>query len=252
MYPTSTPPPTPAPSIDPNAAGSGNDQYAALKSAVTGATQLGSPTSPLGNFPELAKLYSSSFQLPLSNAATAAQANNTALTVKNQQDQAAAKQQEQQNMIDPSKYKQVPNPDGGYDFLAPNGQKVSAYDYARITGKPLDTILKQSQNPIDVSFNQDYKNLQDYINNKVTSSKDPNSDAAKQAQAVEAEVKQNFGINLAKMPIQNVIQAFQSAYPTVFSGQPNQGAGVKTGQTFIPTQSFAKNNALQSGGGIGS
>lgn len=243
--------PTITPTPDPTGAPTGSDQYATLKAAVQGATQLGSPTSPLGSFPELAKLYSSAFQLPLSNAGTAVQANNTALTVKNAQDQATFKQQMDQDMTDPSKYKQVPAPDGGYNFLAPNGQQISAYDYARVTGKDLGTILKQSQNPIDLGFEQDYKNLQDYINNKINSSKDPNSDAAKQASAVESEVKSNYGIDLAKMPIQDVIAAFQKAYPTVFSGQPNQGAGVSTGQTFIPTQSYATNNALTSGGGIG-
>lgn len=247
------PPITPAP--DPSGAPSGGDQYATLKAAVNGATQLGSPTSPLGDFPELAKLYSSAFQLPLSQAGTAVQANNTALTVKNNENQAAFKKQIEQDMIDPSKYKQVANPDGGFDFLAPNGQKISAYDYARITGKDLGTILKSSQNPIDVGFQQDYKNLQDYINNKINSSRDPNSDAAKQVKAVEDKVSQEFGLDLAKMPIKDVIQAFQQAYPTVFAGGGFQGpntAGVKAGSTFLPTQDFAKNNALASGGGIGS
>lgn len=242
MQPTITPTP------DPTGAPTGGDNFSTLKAAVTGATQLGSPSSPLGSFPELAKMYSSAFQLPLSNAATAVGANNTALTVKNAQNQADFKQKLEQDMIDPAKYKQIPIEDGGFDFVAPNGQKISAYDYARITGKDLGSILKQSQNPIDIGFQQDYKNLQDYINNKVNSHND--SGAADKAKAVEDQVKQQFGIDLAKLPTQDVITAFQKAYPTVFRsggfGGANTG-GVPSGQTFIPGQ----NATPPTGGGSG-
>lgn len=240
--------------MDPTQAPSGGDQYAALKSAVLGATQQGSPDSPLGSFPELAKLYSSSFQLPLAQAGTAVQSNNTALTVKAQQDAAKLKQQQQQDMLDPAKYKQIPAADGGYNFVAPNGQTISAYDYAKITGKDLGSILKGSENPIDTGFQQDYKNLQDYINNKVNSRNDPNSDAAKQAKAIEDKVSQQYGLDLNKMPIEDVISAFKQAYPTVFQGGGFQGpgsAGVQSGQTFLPTQDFASKNSLQVGNGIG-
>jgi hypothetical protein len=159
---------------------------------------------------------------------------------------ADAKVQQEKDMLDPSKYQRVPAQDGGYNFIAPNGQPISANDYSRITGQSLDKVLANSQNPIDTSFQQDYKNLQSYINGKIASKGDPNSAGAKQAKAIEDKVQQQYGIDLHKANIQDVMNAFQAAYPTVFGGA---GRGVPTGQTFIPSQAFGKANVSTGTGG---
>lgn len=212
------------------------DNYDALKSAVLGATQQGAPTSPLGSFPELAKLYGSSFQLPLSSGATKAQAGQTDITVGNQQ---AAQQAQQQmaaqqlkNLQDPSKYQQIKAQDGGFKFYDPTGKEISAYDYANVTGKNPSDLLKNSENTIDKSYLQDYKNLQDYINAKIASKNDPT--AADKAAAIEGQVKSQYGIDLGRMQIQDVIGSFKQAYPTVY-GSTN--TGVPAGQTLIPSAS---------------
>lgn len=220
------------------------DQYAALKSAVQGSTQLGSPTSPLGNFPELAKLYSSSFQLPLSNAATAVQSNNTALTVKNQQDQQAAAQKQQQDMLDPSKYQRIPAQDGGWNFIAPNGQSISAYDYARVTGKSLTDVLANSSNPIDSGFTQDYNNLQKLLNDVRASGNDTKAKAAV-ANAIAAQP----ALKKYQNDIPGLIQAFQQHYPTVFGG--NVSGNQPVNKTFVPQENTKASLGLGAGGSIG-
>lgn len=213
---------------DPNAAAGVVDPMATLKAAVTGGTQVGSPDSPLGNYPEIAKLYSSRFQLPLSNANTAVQANNDALTVKNQQAQADFKQQQEQDMANPSKYKQVPEPGGGYTFYAPNGQKISASIYAHITGQDLGKVLSGSDNPVDQVFSQDYQNLQTYLNAKRNAASSP-QDAAKAKQIEDTVFKQSGGkVDLSKEKPTDITTQFQHAYPEVFGLQGNNNSNSVT------------------------
>lgn len=229
------------------------DNYAQLRDAVLGSQQQGSPTSPLGSFPELAKLYSSSFQLPLSNAATHAQAAQTDTTVSNQQaaeaeakanalDAAKQKLQDIQDASDPSKFQQVATGDGGYKFYDGAGNEISAFQYAQAKNVSPTDVLKGSTNPIDIGFTQDYKQLQAYINAKANSKNDQT--AADEAANIEAIVKKNYGIDLHKESISDVINQFKTAYPTVFGGT---GKGVSTNQRFIPNI-----NALPIGSGAGS
>lgn len=216
----------------------------ALRSAVLGAQQQGSPASPLGAFPELAKLYQSSFQLPLSNAATQAQGYNLTAKVQNDQEaqEAALREKAQQlkDLQDPGKYQQLPKDDGGYAFLDPTGKEISAFEYSRITGQSPDKILSQSQNPIDVGFMQDYQNLQDYLNAKVNANND--DEASGIARQIEETVKKNQGVDLSKMRISDVIKRFQQAYPTVFGLKQ---AGVKAGTTFLPSSRSAASSLEQ-------
>lgn len=232
------------------------DNYAQLRDAVLGSQQQGSPTSPLGSFPELAKLYASSFQLPLSNAATKAQGAQTDTTVYNQKqaeeeakankiDELKAQAQQLQDAQDPSKFQQVPKDDGGYSFYDGAGNEISAFDFARATGKRPDEVLSKSQNPIDIGFKQDYKQLQDYLNAKANSKNDPDG-AGQTAKGIEDVVKQQYGIDLHKMKIADVIKRFQTAYPTVFGGNKK---GISSGQTLIPSKNALSVSA--GSGGIG-
>lgn len=192
------------------------------------------PTSPLGNFPELAQMYQSSFQLPLSNAQTGSQANADQITVANQKAAQSA-----------GNYRQIPLPDGGFGFVDPTGKEISASEYAAATGKAPTDVLKNSTNPIDIGYQKDFKDLQDYINLKLQSSKD--TAAAQKAKAIEADVQKSYKINIAKMTPAQLIATFQSAYPTIYGANQNNAPGVPSGHTFIPqaTDSFVQN----SGGG---
>ncbi len=222
--------------------------YATLKAAVLGAQGNTAPgTSPLGSFPELNQIYGLGNQADQAKFAGAAPQYNTGVTVANDQANAAAAasvaQQKLTALADATKYQQVQKPDGGYAFYDPLGNQISASDYAGITNKSLADVLKNSQNPIDKAFTQDYKQLENYINDKQNSKSDPQ--AAANAAAVEAEVKKAYGINLAKESPQQVIQSFQQAYPTVFGGNK---AGPQGTNTLLPDANYVKTNAVSGAG----
>ena len=214
-----------------------DEQFNQLKAAVQGTEQAGTPTSPLGNFPELAKMYGSSFQLPQIQAAGNATANLAGDVAAKQQTDAKAAAQAKADLMDPSKYTQLPKKDGGYAFLDPNGQEVSAYQYARITGQSLDKILGQSENPIDQGFVQDYTNLQDYLKAWV------NKDQA----AITAFQTDNPSLKDVKTP-QQLTELFKQHYPTVFGG--TQNGNQPTTSTYIPNAQVSANNNA-GGGAIG-
>lgn len=200
--------------------------------------------SPLGKFPELAAMYQNNFQAPVLNAQVNAQSSHDQTLLANQKASADAESQKQQYLSDPSNYQQVARPDGGYGFYDASGKEISAQDYAAATGKSVPDVLRNSQNPIDIGFQKDYKDLQDYINLKLQSSTDKG--AATKASAIEADVSKTYGINIAKLTPDQLIKAFQAAYPTVYGGH---NTGVPVGQTLIPqaTDSFVQNSGSGAG-----
>lgn len=220
--------------------------YDQLKSAVLGAQQQGSGDSPLGNFPELSKLYSSSFQLPVSNAAASAAGNVTSDIVAQQKAQAAAAAQAASSGGGGSRsggggFKIVARPDGGFGFYDANGNEVSANDYSQATGKDLSAVLKNSRNPVDRAFLQDYKQLNDYIKNKQNAANDPKARSA--AQAVETQVRKLYNIPLHQQNPNEIINAFVQAYPTVFGGS---AAGKQGTNTLLPSANTIKQNGKTS------
>lgn len=73
----------------------------------------------------------------------------------------AARQAELQDKLDPSKYKQVRKEDGGFAFYDPTGKEIDIADYASVTGLRRVDILKDSENPIDQQYMQDYSTIND-------------------------------------------------------------------------------------------
>jgi len=83
-----------------------------------------------------------------------------------------AKQEEQarqakidslKDQLDPSKYQKVRKADGGFDFLDPSGQKIDINTYAQRTGERRADILKDSENPIDQQYVNDFVNANDLM-----------------------------------------------------------------------------------------
>ncbi len=200
------------------------DNSAGLRATNARIDQIQSPTSPLGNFPELAAMYQSSFQLPVSNAATAGMGYNTDVEVANQKAAQEAEQKKLAYLADPSNYKKVQRADGGYGFYSPDGREISAADYASVTGKSVADVLADSQNPIDIAYKTDYDNLQKLLTAVTT------GDTATTEEYYTKDEK------LRKMKPDELIKAFREAYPTVY-GPWNKKAGVPLGQTAIPTVS---------------
>lgn len=150
----------------------------ALLAATQGAQNIQSPVSSLGasQGPELAALYQSSFQLPQATQAVGAQGNIAQQQVEESKRQAAAAQaaakQKQADLSDPNKYRTKPSKDGGYDFFDPDGNQIDIATLTQRTGTKAADWLKDSQDPTDIQYLEDSKNLNDFMNAVV--SKDNN------------------------------------------------------------------------------
>lgn len=194
------------------------DQYATLKSAVLGAQVNTAPgASPLGNFPEIAKLYSSAPAVAKSDLASAGPQYNTGVRVASDAAAAAAARARAEAAAenDPSKYKQVLTQDGGYKFYDAQGNEISASLYAAARNESPADVLKNSYNPIDRAFIEDYKSLRTYYQDRLDAH---NGDKAAQAraQATETQVKKLYGLDIQKKNPVELGKIFAEAYPTVY------------------------------------
>lgn len=184
--------------------------------------------------PELQKYYDINFQLPLSNAGLKSAVGQA--ESQNTQREFDVKQQSQklQDQAEGKGYQQVPKADGGYTFLDPQGNEISAFQYSRATGKSTDSILADSQNPIDQQYTRDYNNLQDFLDATMSG-----NEKARQAYYEQNPVLKNLS------PA-DVLSKFRQAYPTVY-GLRQRGQAV--GQTFIPNLQTIKDQVSAGGGG---
>lgn len=185
-------------------------------------------TSPATPYPELQKYYDINFQLPLSNAGVKVAAGQADAT--NNQREYDIKQQAQnlQDKASGAGYKRAPRADGGFGFTDPDGNEISAYQYARATGKDTSQVLSDSNNPIDAQYIRDYSNLQDFMDASLGGNKE----------AVSEYYKHNP--QLKNLSPGDVIKKFQQAYPTVYGmKQPGQ----QVGRTFIPNLNQLKQDS---------
>lgn len=221
------------------------DPTDALRQAVLGAQQIEAPSSNLGasQTPELAQLYRTSFQLPQSSGATSALTQVTADQVAAQKAAASSGGGSGSSTRKGGKFTVENRPDGGFGFYDENGNEISAKDYAAATGKSLDSVLKNSTNPVDKAFLQDYKQLNAYINNKLNSKNDPK--ARSSAQTVETQVRKLYNIPLHQQTPDSLIQAFVAAYPTVFGGTQ---AGRQGTSSLLPSANTVKQSQKKSTG----
>lgn len=219
----------------------------ALREAVLAAQNIQAPASPLGapNAPELAKLYAASFQLPQATVASKAQAQNAQEKVK--QDEYAAKiaAQKEADKADFKAYRVVKKSDGGYDFFDPDGQQVDIATLTQRTGvNPVD-ILKDSENPIDIQYVQDYNNLQDFVR-AVLSGDRKKVESYTAAKPELNQYKDKDGIN-------RLIQDFRQAYQRYYiprSINPQAWGAKVPGSAVVPTGLTGADALLGASGGI--
>lgn len=206
-----------------------------LLAATQGANQIQAPVSNLGasQGAELANMYQSSFQLPQSQGAVGAQANIAAEQVAAAKKAAAEAEQRQQDLANPDKYRKVPSKDGGYDFFAPDGSQIDIATLTQKTGTKADYWLKDSQDPTDIQYLEDSKNLQNFVNAALT--KDKNTyqgyiDSAK-ANGIDLNpyIKNKGGVH-------NLIQKFQQTYQRYYVPQSKdpQAWGRVPGNPVVP------------------
>jgi len=217
-----------------------------LKNAVYGGANAALPPAPNaqpGNTGDAVvnAAYAHKYSAPIAAAQSNAMVNESQMRVDEAKKAAAAAEQAKQDLMDPKKYQMIPKSDGGYGFFDPSGNEISAHDYARVLGTTVDKVLANSENPIDIGFKNDYKNLRDYMT--AWQNKDTKKiDAIQAAQPALKNIKDP----------QELIRRFYQAYPTVY-GQGGFGgagtAGQKVGTAMIPS---ANSDSTDGGYGVGS
>ena len=78
------------------------------------------------------------------------------------QQAAAQERQKLEDKYNPSKARMVPKDDGGYDFYDGAGEKINVFNFSQLTGARPDDILKDSYNPRDQQFVQEYGVLRQF------------------------------------------------------------------------------------------
>jgi len=156
---------------------------------------------------------------------------------QNQRENAAREMQklkEQQDDIkDPSKYKIERKADGGFAFFGPDGKEVGIDNYTKNTGVRAADILKDSENPIDMQYLDEYDNLRGLmqaINN---------GDSA----FVSAFNKKNP--QLAGSNPDSLMQAFTKRYPHIYGTGTYEDTRKNFGNTL-----FQRVDPLETDGGF--
>lgn len=154
-----------------------------LKQAVLGAGNIQTPTSPLGDFPELRQLYQVDFQMPqvmgAANAIVggAEEAERAAAAGRAAAERARkAKEEAALAIKDPKRYERVKKKDGGYDFFFtdPSGkrQQVDIATLINNTGDDREKWLSGSENPIDVQYLDEQNTVRDFMTAVTTKDRD--------------------------------------------------------------------------------
>lgn len=93
----------------------------------------------------------------------AAQDDAERAAAKLRADEEAQKAKDAQDELDfindPKNYKAVINDAGGYDFFNSMGGKISPVEYSKVTNKHITDLYKDSQDPNDKDFTEDYNRV---------------------------------------------------------------------------------------------
>lgn len=217
-----------------------------LLKAVKSAAAIKAPKSSLGasQGKELAALYQSSFQLPQATGAVSAAANIAQQQVAASKRAAAEAKQREQDLADPSKYRVVQKEDGGYDFFAPDGSQVDIATLTQRTGTKPEYWLKDSQNPIDIQYIQDKKNLEKFMNALITKDQKTIQDFTNNDEKLKSYTADQGGVH-------NLLQQFEQTYQRYYvprSVSP-QAWGVNPGAPVVPAAQSGSSYGVDTGSG---
>lgn len=196
---------TAAPIVNVNRAGANAFTQSAINNIDAAANQgvRANATKVAGN-----ALYGGISQQATADSANAQAAHDKAVADAKQQAESDAKAAK--DLQDPSKYSKSVNNSGGYDFYAPDGTKISAQDYAQVTGKHVTDVLKGSQNTVDQNFVQDYKEVQK-LGELTQQGGSALSDYLKKNPDIQKQLNQEGAKTYS-----DVVSKFRSAYPQFF------------------------------------
>lgn len=145
-------------------------------------------------------------------AKPAAGVGDFASTVATRQEQEAeaarrAQAQKLQDKMDPSKYRMQRKEDGGFDFFDPEGNPIDINQYAKVTGQRAADILKNSENPFDLQY------LNDYSNTRALVESIQNGDT----ETLQGYLKDNKNID-PKSTASDLMQELIRKYPHIYGG----------------------------------
>jgi hypothetical protein len=69
--------------------------------------------------------------------------------------------QKLQDSMDPNKYQKQRKDDGGFAFFDPSGKEIDIHTYAQRTGQRRVDVLKDSENPLDQQYIDDWSQMND-------------------------------------------------------------------------------------------
>lgn len=207
-----------------------------LAKAVQGNMASNIPTSI---YPELGQFYASRFAAPAQELRLGGEAYNAKVNEENRKLDAEAALRKAQDKTDPSKYRRVRKDDGGFDFFDPDGNQIDIATYASVTGdRPVD-IVKDSENPIDTQYLEDWSNLQDYIS-AIRDGDQEVVDAMRKDQPALAQYDSEGGID-------SLLQEFKNYYKRYYVSrkQDPNAWGTRPGNSLFRSRSAA--NSLLGG-----
>lgn len=143
-------------------------------------------------------------------------------------DEAARKAQIQKlsDEADPSKYQKVRKADGGFAFFDPNGKEVDINKFAAVTGSRRADILKDSENPLDQEYINDYLNMQDLASALYNGDNDTVKAFQEQNPTTKGRTPQQLmGLLIQKYPHMygkgTYQQTFSNRNQKIFNNNPN-------------------------------
>lgn len=201
--------------------------------------------SPLGNFSDIANSYALSFGRQRGQTQAVADRASTANQVENQQVAIEKKVNELKSLTDPNAYKKVRKQDGGFDFFDPQGNQVDIATVADRTGTKAGDWVSDSENPIDIQYNNDYKNLQGFMDAVLS------KDQAKIDQFTSTDPNLQQYIS-GRGGIDRLMQEFKKAYQRYYTPRSvdQQAWGQAPSRVVVPTPQSGGGYGLGTGGGI--
>lgn len=134
------------------------DQIGQFSDAIVAGAAGATPGSYI---PELANFYQGSFRGAAVDGATKGLAGAAQLTAEEEERKRKAAAAAAAARMDPSKYQKVRKDDGGFAFFDPDGTEIDIHTYAKHTGQRRVDILKDSENPVDLQYIDDYEQMND-------------------------------------------------------------------------------------------
>lgn len=204
---------------------------------------LGTPPAPaniLGasNYGEISQMGAIDRKLPTSIGLAGESINIAQEQVAAQKAAEALAAKKAEDLADPKKYRKVKKDDGGYDFFDPEGKQVDIATLTQRTETKAGDWVGDSENPIDIQYLEENKNLNDYVKAKLSN----DAEKVNKYETANPELKQYQG----KGGIDELINAFKNRYRRYYITQQQdpQAWGNRPSDTPLVPSNGVDPNAL--------